>query len=1736
MSVLVKADMRTKLTAGLLAPVTACAVIGLMGVVTAPVSQAASEAAVGGPVTYAVPNQSDGLIRQSLAEVTSDPALLGTIQSDNSAVSRFVISPYVLAGDTVAWSIGMAFAQDENSNGGFGFSPSVMTLGPSGYWAYDPGWVQARPLGGTALAALVSSGQQTLTVDYLGRVGSFTLPNGTDVNVVNFSTDNTPNGVSCGDPSRADTDPVVNGTNSTQWNHWCMGIGAWLVTAPNAQPLSASDYTTVGAIQVQPTPIDNRQAVSGPENNWGQLNLFPSLSYRVVNPKLWLVKEVCASGTGCDVNDDPAIDALAKNADGTLKINADGSYTYTDNGGEWIKETELAADATDVQWRLTAINPGNITMDNVTTLSDELTGDTDDVDTPVAGPQGACGDMEFGSVASQAGVGLICDMPVNHPLVDGLLNTAQLEGDFDNTITDANGQPLIERFDNSKVASNKDSARVLHPGLKLTKWVCSIYDATTGAPACATPTGTVLTTLAGITGPGRGGYAATQGQPAGGWVKETTIPYGATADWLMVATNIGTMYLSNVTLTDATSGDGQGTTAAYSPASVSNLAPGQSAVFRTSTTGITNFNAAVSGDDGTPVTVTSGEYSYFTGEPTYNSGADVVNSAQAQGIVVADAANTPYLNEHGQPIDLVVSSNPSTAEVNAVMYAVGDYVWVDVNRDGVQDAGEPPVAGVTVALLDGSGGPARDVDGNLVASTVTDGNGYYYFDRLPAGQYQVMFTLPDGYRWTLPLAGLDETVDSDAVFAVADTDATAASGVFTLGPSDANLMLTADLTTPYRGSVVAPMIDPTIDAGVVAPVPGIKLTKWVCSTGDDCPVPSGAELTAMAGVGSRNSDGTWAVTDSTAVAQPTASGWVRQAALAYDGPVKWLLVATNIGNTVLSDVTVSADVTTGAGLTTTDPTGTVIAVALASGSSATLVLNSADLTNVGSFGAGVNGTADWSGESVWDTSGSDVVNTATVSATPMGSHGSRLRLPDGTLMPAVVSNPSSAEARTTAPAPALKVTKWVCVTGTGCVVPPSAADLTRLSGVSVNAGVVSVVTGQPTAEWVKETTVDPGGSAQWLMVVSNIGDTAVTGISVCAHDVAVVAGTSPVTVTSCVDPGASVVLTPGASTFATALVENVTTTAPWVAGDDGVVDPVTREPTYNNGDDVVNSAFATATAVDSAGHHLPRPNGQPGDTTVTSNTSTAEVTTPPPPPPTPTYAVGDFVWVDANSNGVQDAGETPVAGVTVSLVDAAGHPVDDVDGTPVASTTTDADGYYFFDRLPAGQYQVVFTLPDGYRWTTPLAGSDAAVDSNAVYATAPTDATAGSGVFTLGPSDTNLMLTADLTTPYRGSVVAPMIDPTIDAGVVVVLPPPAPPVPTYAVGDFVWVDANSNGVQDAGEAGLPGVTVTLQDGSGSPAHDVDGNPVASTVTDSAGYYYFDRLPAGQYQVVFTLPDGYRWTMPMASGSTDANDSNAVYTTSATDATAGSGVFTLDSSDANLMLTADLTTPYRGSVVAPMIDPTIDAGVVVVLPPPAPPTPTYAVGDFVWVDANSNGVQDAGEAGLPGVTVNLLDSAGTVLASMVTDAAGYYHFDGLPAGTYQVGFVLPDGYAWTVYQAGSDVTVDSDADVVTGLSPRFTLGPAGSNNMVAPGDASLPSDYTVTDAAINPTIDAGLVVVPPPTPRTPPPTPPAAPPAPPMAPTGGVVQTTTSGWLGWLAGLGGVMALGVFILRRRELGH
>ena len=158
-------------------------------------------------------------------------------------------------------------------------------------------------------------------------------------------------------------------------------------------------------------------------------------------------------------------------------------------------------------------------------------------------------------------------------------------------------------------------------------------------------------------------------------------------------------------------------------------------------------------------------------------------------------------------------------------------------------------------------------------------------------------------------------------------------------------------------------------------------------------------------------------------------------------------------------------------------------------------------------------------------------------------------------------------------------------------------------------------------------------------------------------------------------------------------------------------------------------------------------------------------------------------------------------------------------------------------------------------------------------------------------------------------------------------------IPAAALGDYVWLDTNGNGVQDAGENGIAGATVTLLDASGSPLAGV--NPITTGIN---GFYKFDHLVPGTYSVQFVLPGGYVFT-GRDQGSNDAKDSDASPTTGQT------GTYTLASGQYN---------------------DTVDAGAY----------QPVSVGDFVWNDSKTDGIQDSGELGINGVTLTLTGTDGT----------------------------------------------------------------------------------------------------------------------------------------------------------------
>jgi hypothetical protein len=134
--------------------------------------------------------------------------------------------------------------------------------------------------------------------------------------------------------------------------------------------------------------------------------------------------------------------------------------------------------------------------------------------------------------------------------------------------------------------------------------------------------------------------------------------------------------------------------------------------------------------------------------------------------------------------------------------AIGDYVWDDKDRDGVQEEGEPGIEGVIVTLY-ATGNPpvAQGATGVLLATARTDANGHYLIENVPAGDYIVGFSnLPEGYRWTKPFAANNKYLDSDAQLATGQTPVMVLPAGFVDLTCDAGAYLVLQEVLPLTGT------------------------------------------------------------------------------------------------------------------------------------------------------------------------------------------------------------------------------------------------------------------------------------------------------------------------------------------------------------------------------------------------------------------------------------------------------------------------------------------------------------------------------------------------------------------------------------------------------------------------------------------------------------------------------------------------------------------------------------------------------------------------------------------------------------------------------------------------------------------------------------------------------------------------------------------------------------------------
>uniref|UniRef100_UPI00101D0243 SdrD B-like domain-containing protein n=1 Tax=Candidatus Oscillochloris fontis TaxID=2496868 RepID=UPI00101D0243 len=382
---------------------------------------------------------------------------------------------------------------------------------------------------------------------------------------------------------------------------------------------------------------------------------------------------------------------------------------------------------------------------------------------------------------------------------------------------------------------------------------------------------------------------------------------------------------------------------------------------------------------------------------------------------------------------------------------------------------------------------------------------------------------------------------------------------------------------------------------------------------------------------------------------------------------------------------------------------------------------------------------------------------------------------------------------------------------------------------------------------------------------------------------------------------------------------------------------------------------------------------------------------------TASTAVGNYVWIDRNANGLQD--EAPgdgVNGVTVRLYTSG--------GVLVGTTTTHNDpfgqpGYYVFDNLTPGNYYVEFVAPSGFTFTDQNSGNDAA-DSDANPANGRT------ATFTL---------------------LANQYDPNWDAGLIVT-------AGTLQLGNLVWRDLDNNGRYDpsAGESGINGVTVSLyrdsnNDGVPDPGEHV-GDTTTSTHLGQPGWYQFSNLEAGSYIAVLEASnfafDGALRDLRTSTGNDPAPDPDTDIDQDDNGFTQGARII---SQPITLSANGEPNTIVDGD--DRNANQTLDFGLI----------GGAALGNRVWFDTDSDGVQDVGELGVAGITVELLNDVGTVLKTTTTNADGIYGFADLAPGDYRVRFSdLPSGHTFTSLNSGSDTGLDSDANPGTGTTVLTTL--------------------------------------------------------------------------------------------------
>ena len=380
------------------------------------------------------------------------------------------------------------------------------------------------------------------------------------------------------------------------------------------------------------------------------------------------------------------------------------------------------------------------------------------------------------------------------------------------------------------------------------------------------------------------------------------------------------------------------------------------------------------------------------------------------------------------------------------------------------------------------------------------------------------------------------------------------------------------------------------------------------------------------------------------------------------------------------------------------------------------------------------------------------------------------------------------------------------------------------------------------------------------------------------------------------------------------------------------------------------------------------------------------------------------------NGGIFQGAERGLSGVTVTLSGI------DLWGNAVTKTaTTDSNGSYLFKDL-APSDAAGYTLTQ----TQPTSHSNGPVSPPTSGANAPSEG----GAYSRGGSSAD--------SSYSGIVLAGDTD-----GVHYDFPEVRRP----SLSGVVYVDVDFSDAYGSGsDTPIAGATVELLNA-------VDGGVVATTTTDPTGAYRFNNLDPGiTYTLREVLPSGGYRNRPSAINPGTINGQPCA----AGNCVAETGV-SGDAASTDRISSIDLSAGFDGI--------NFNFGEDAVT----------SISGTVYLDRDNNKSLDrtAGDAGIAGVTVELKDGSGTVIATTTTDVDGNYSFADLVVGKkYTVVETQPAGYGEGRENGTEPGTGNSLNTIVINALPL--AGSAGNNfgELLGSLAGAVFEDFSATAASNN----------------------------------------------------------------------